>query len=101
MSNFLEISSWGAWNEDPGHTVYRDIKRLMPGYVGGIRRGGETRRFLKLPIEDSLRLERPGEYVAAYGGLLRKAVSDCRRACGALLGGVDSTCMSFSARYSA
>lgn len=57
----------------------------------------DVQRFLKLPIEDALRLKRPEEYIEAYRELLWKAVRD-RLPEGSvalyLSGGLDSTSVS-------
>lgn len=85
-------------SEDAARTIYRDIKRLPPGHVLKFSKGQvDVQRFLKLPIEDALRLKRPEEYIEAYRELLWRAVSD-RLPEGSvalyLSGGLDSTSVS-------
>jgi asparagine synthase (glutamine-hydrolysing) len=58
-------------------TVWRDIRRLKPGYrLRVTERGVDTKRFLTLPIEKPLELRDPGEYLEAHCELLQRAVAD-------------------------
>lgn len=58
-------------------TVYRDIRRLAPGHFLKLEDGRvAVRRFLRLPIEETLQLHHPEEYIEAYRELLQQAVRD-------------------------
>ena len=62
---------------DPARTVYRAVRRLPPGHLLRFSKNGiELRRFLKLPVEDSLELPNQQDYLDAYLQLLRQAVND-------------------------
>lgn len=66
-----------GWNVDPTRTVYRDIRRLPAGHLLRFsNRASIVRRFLKLPIEEPLRLKRPEDYLEVYRSLLTEAVND-------------------------
>jgi asparagine synthase (glutamine-hydrolysing) len=64
-------------SSDPTRTVWRDIRRLPAGHRL-IFSGGQVQvhRFLKLPMEEPLRLTDPGEYLENYRQLLGQAVGD-------------------------
>lgn len=82
VSNDLDETYLGdfllqGWCAEPSRTVYRDIRRLPEGHVLQLAEGRfSVRRFLKLPIEEPLRLKRPEEYVQNYVELLKAAVRD-------------------------
>lgn len=80
---------------DPARTVFRAIRRLPPGHLLRFSKNGvELRRFLTLPVEDSLEFPQERDYLDAYLELLRQAVND-RLPQGAaalyLSGGLDSS----------
>jgi len=83
------------WSQDGARTVYRDIRRLLPGHILVYSDGGLcVRRYTEFSVEEPLRLERPEEYVEQFQELLGNAVRDRlpRQPCGIFLsGGLDST----------
>jgi asparagine synthase (glutamine-hydrolysing) len=84
-----------GWIVELNRTIYRDIRRVAPGRILKYSKGGEmVRRFRQLPIEDPLKFNHTEEYLEAYRGLLKPAVTD-RLPKGAtslyLSGGLDSS----------
>jgi asparagine synthase (glutamine-hydrolysing) len=62
---------------DSTRTVWRDVRRLPAGHQLVLSGGQiQVRRFLKLPIEEPLRLKRAGDYLENYHELLGQAVGD-------------------------
>ena len=84
-----------GWNVEPARTVYRDIRRVVPGHVLKFSRAGiAVRCFRKLPIEEPLRWKSREDYVERYREVLRMAVSDRlpeRATALYLSGGLDSS----------
>ena len=66
-----------GWCTSAERSVYRDIRRLVPGHVLTFSKEGvRLRRVAKLPIEEPLRLTRSEEYVEEYLALVARAVRD-------------------------
>lgn len=91
-----------GWCADAERTIFRDIRRLPAGHVLHYRAGEAwIRRYAKLPIEDSLELKQPEEYIEAFRELFGAAVRDrVPRDSAAVFmsGGLDSTSVAAVAR---
>jgi asparagine synthase (glutamine-hydrolysing) len=62
---------------DPERSVWRDVRRLPAGHLLQWNEAGiHVRRFLRLPVEEPLRLKQPGEYLENYREHLVRAVTD-------------------------
>jgi asparagine synthase (glutamine-hydrolysing) len=90
-----------GWCSDLERTVYRDIRRLVPGHVLEYSNGQtRSRQFIALPIDEPLWLKRSEEYEERYLEMLEQAVRDRlpRQSAGfAMSGGLDSTSVAATA----
>jgi asparagine synthase (glutamine-hydrolysing) len=66
-----------AWSPDASRTVYKDVRRLPPGYR--LKYSEErlcVRRYTELAVEEPLWLKRPEEYIECFQSLLEQTVRD-------------------------
>ncbi|HWZ98162.1 MAG TPA: asparagine synthase-related protein [Candidatus Dormibacteraeota bacterium] len=75
--NFLGDYLVASWCPEPERTVYRQIRRLPPGYLLEFSGDGlRIRCVAQLPIEDLLVYKQEDEYIEHYRDLLHRAVKD-------------------------
>lgn len=64
-------------NQDPGSTVYADVRRLAPATcLTATASGVDARRYWTLPFDARVQYRDAGEYVERFDGLLQAAVAD-------------------------
>ena len=73
MADFL----LGSPYQNPGRTVYREIRRLPPGHLLQFSESGlSVRRIANAPVEDVLILKRDEEYIEEIRWLFAQSVRD-------------------------
>src|SRR5262249_3931869 len=85
----------GAPHHDPNRTIYRDIRRLPPGYLLEFStRGPAVRRIANFPVDELLRFKCDEDAIEQFRFLFKRAIAD-RLPNGntsiLLSGGLDST----------